>query len=783
MNEKSLKKLEYDKIINMLVAECSSNLGKELGAKLMPVRDLSLVHTRQQETTEARNILMVNPGFSLGGIRNVRDAVSLAQKNGILDCRRLLDIMGTSKAGKRIKVTLGQMKGDYPILKGLAEGINFVNSLETAIEEAIGEDGQVLDTASNELYSIRRKMKTANDRIKDKLDNLIHNPNHAKHLQDALITIRNDRYVVPVRQEYRNEVPGLIHDQSASGATLFIEPMAVLELNNDLKRLRGSEEEEINKILLKLSGMVTENARELMDNLDILAQIDLIFAKGHLSLKWDAFEPQLNDRGEVRLNKARHPLLGDAAVPIDFNMSADLSGIIITGPNTGGKTVSLKIAGLFVLMAQAGLHLPTADRSSVGVFRGVYADIGDEQSIEQSLSTFSSHMTNIVEIISKAGKNNLVVLDELGAGTDPVEGAALAMAIIDTLLAKGSKVIVTTHYSELKAYAYNHENLANASVEFDIDTLRPTYRLLMGIPGRSNAFDIALSLGINANVIAKADEYMSKEAKEVANFLANLEEGRVETEKAKEEAKELKMRLESLELEMKGREEALRLRESQLLEKARERADRLVRDRRREADALVKELKSLVTTESAKHKEEVFREARTKVKKLENLTPQYQEPQYPGKALEKVGVGDEVYVPRLRKNATVVEVVSDKEVQIQAGIMKVNMKLKDLRPSTTSEAKEAKIRYAKISASKSKDIKPEIDLRGLTGEEAQMELEKYIDDAAISNLGTIRIIHGLGTGVLKKMVFELLKKHPRVKTQRLGGYYEGGAGVTIAELQ
>ena len=354
--------------------------------------------------------------------------------------------------------------------------------METAIEDAIGDDGSILDTASVELGSIRRQIRVANDRIKDKLEGLIRNPNQNKYLQDPIITIRNERYVVPVRQEYRNQVPGLIHDQSASGATLFIEPMSVLDLNNDLKRLHGKEEEEIRRILARLSGMVRDNAAELKENIAVLAELDFIFAKGRLSLRWDAFEPILNDQGDLHLKKACHPLLGESAVPIDLEMSKELSGIIITGPNTGGKTVSLKIAGLFVLMAQAGLHLPTADRSKVAVFRGIYADIGDEQSIEQSLSTFSSHMVNIVNILEKAGKNNLVVLDELGAGTDPVEGAALAMAIIDTLLAKGAKVIITTHYSELKAYAYNHEHLANASVEFDIDTLRPTYRLLMGSP-------------------------------------------------------------------------------------------------------------------------------------------------------------------------------------------------------------------------------------------------------------------------------------------------------------
>lgn len=783
MNEKTFKKLEYDKILEILAKECSSTLGKALAEELVPSRDFGVVAARQRETTEARTILMLNPNFSLGGVRNIKDAIALAQKNGILDGSRLLEILSTSRAGKRIKISLTQMKEDFPIIKRLVNDIAFVNSLETAIEDAIADDGTILDSASPELAQIRRKIRSTQQRVKEKLDHLIHSPSHAKHLQEALVTIRNDRYVVPVRQEYRNEVPGLIHDQSASGATLFIEPMSVLDLNNDLKRLNSQETEEINRILMLLSALVMENAPELKENLRILTELDFIFAKGRLSLRWDAFEPNLNENGEIHLRKARHPLLGSRAVPIDLVMEPNLSGIIITGPNTGGKTVSLKIAGLFVLMSQAGLHLPTADRSSVGVFRGVYADIGDEQSIEQSLSTFSSHMVNIVEILSKAGKNNLVVLDELGAGTDPVEGAALAMAIIDTLLAKGAKVIVTTHYSELKAYAYNHSTLANASVEFDIDTLRPTYRLLMGIPGRSNAFDIALSLGINAPVIAKADEYMSKEAKEVANFLANLEEGRVETERAKEEAKELKRRLEAMEASMRSREEALQIKETRLLDKARERADRLVREKRHEADALVRELKEILNKENAKTKEETMREARTKLKKLQNISPEVEEPQYGGEALTKVSVGEDVYVPRLRKNAVVTEVISDKEVQIQSGIMKINMKLKELRKATQTEKEVAQSRHAKIASEKAKSIKSEIDLRGMTADEAQMELEKYIDDAAMANIGTIRIIHGLGTGVLKKMTYDLLKKHPRVDNQRLGGYYEGGAGVTIAEIK
>ncbi|MBQ2764632.1 MAG: endonuclease MutS2, partial [Firmicutes bacterium] len=547
MNEKSLKKLEFDKIIGFLMNECSSPLGKEKAEQLLPHRDKVIVEGWQKETTEARNVLIYLPNFGMGPVKDIRESVALAKKNGILDGAHLRDIMITSRSGKRLKTTLGQTKEDYPIIKGLANRIVFINSLETAIEEAIGDDGEVLDSASVELADIRRKMRRTNDRIREKLDNLLRNSNTSQYLQENIITIRNDRYVVPVKQEYRNQVPGLVHDQSSSGATLFIEPMSVLDLNNDLRKLHGEEEAEVHRILTRLSGLVGANAAELKANLEIITELDFIFAKGKLSLKMNGFEPILNEEGIIHLKKARHPLLGDKAVPIDLEMNPELNGIIITGPNTGGKTVSLKIAGLFILMAQAGLHLPTSDRSEVGVFRGVYADIGDEQSIEQSLSTFSSHMVNIVDILAKAGRNNLVLLDELGAGTDPVEGAALAMAMIDTLMAKGVKVIVTTHYSELKAYAYNHPHLANASVEFDVDTLRPTYRLLMGVPGRSNAFDIALSLGVDKNVVLKADEYMSKEQKEVQDFLANLEEGRARTEKAKREAEDLKQRLETVE--------------------------------------------------------------------------------------------------------------------------------------------------------------------------------------------------------------------------------------------
>lgn len=783
MNEKSLKKLEYDKIIGFLTTECSSPLGKEKAEKLQPHRDKVIVEGWQRETTEARNALIYLPNFGLGPVKDIRDSVALAKKNGILDGSHLRDIMITARSGKRLKNTLGQTKEDYPIIKGLASRIVFINSLESAIEEAIGEDGEVMDSASVELADIRRKIRRTNDRIREKLDNLLKNSNQNQYLQENIITIRNDRYVVPVKQEYRNQVPGLVHDQSASGATLFIEPMSVLDLNNDLRKLRSAEETEVHRILTRLSGLVGANAAELKANLEIMAELDFIFAKGKLSLKMNGFEPILNDTGEIHLKKARHPLLGDRAVPIDLDMDSDLKGIIVTGPNTGGKTVTLKIAGLFVLMAQSGLHLPTADRSSVSVFRGVYADIGDEQSIEQSLSTFSSHMVNIVEILSKAGRNNLVLLDELGAGTDPVEGAALAMAIIDTLMSKGVKAIVTTHYSELKAYAYNNPGLANASVEFDVDTLRPTYRLLMGIPGRSNAFDIALSLGVDKNIVLKADEYMSKEQKEVHDFLANLEEGRARTEKAKHEAEELKLKLEAVERDMARRERELKEKEATLIRKAEERADRLVREKRREADEALREIKSMLSEVSAKEREKVMTVVKTKKKKIEDLASKPEETVYGGEKLKKVEKGDEVYIPRLNKNAVVLDVVSKNEVLIQAGIMKVTMRLSELRAATKREEKNSNTYQSHMKAAKARTVKNEISLRGLTVDEAEVELSKFLDDACLANLEEIKIIHGLGTGVLKKMVYDYLKKDSRVKEQRLGGYYEGGAGVTIAKLK
>ena len=783
MNEKTLKKLEYDKIIGFLSAECSSPLGREKAEKLLPHRDKVIVEGWQRETTEARNVLIYLPNFGLGPVKDIRDSVALAKKNGILDGAHLRDIMITSKSGKRLKTTLSQTKEDYPIIKGLAGRIVFINSLESAIEEAIGEDGEVLDSASSELADIRRKIRRTNDRIREKLDNLLKNSNQNQYLQENIITIRNDRYVVPVKQEYRNQVPGLVHDQSASGATLFIEPMSVLDLNNDLRKLRSEEETEVHRILTRLSGLVGTYASEIKANLEIMAELDFIFAKGKLSLKMNGFEPILNENGEIHLKKARHPLLGEKAVPIDLDMDSDLRGIIVTGPNTGGKTVTLKIAGLFVLMAQSGLHLPTSDRSSVSVFRGVYADIGDEQSIEQSLSTFSSHMVNIVDILAKAGRNNLVLLDELGAGTDPVEGAALAMAIIDTLMAKGVKAIVTTHYSELKAYAYNNPGLANASVEFDVDTLRPTYRLLMGIPGRSNAFDIALSLGVDKNVVLKADEYMSKEQKEVHDFLANLEEGRARTEKAKREAEELKAKLETVERDMARREKELKEKEANLIRKAEERADRLVREKRREADEALREIKSMLSEVSAKEREKVMTVVKAKKKKIEDLASKPEETVYGGEKLKKVEKGDEVYIPRLNKNAVVLDIVSKNEVLIQAGIMKVTMRLSELRAVTNKKEDQSNTYQSHMKAAKARTVKNEVSLRGMTADEAEVELSKFLDDACLANLEEIKIIHGLGTGVLKKMVYDFLKKDHRVKEQRLGGYYEGGAGVTIAKLK
>ncbi|MBQ1188777.1 MAG: endonuclease MutS2, partial [Peptococcaceae bacterium] len=514
MNPFTFRKLEYDRIVEMLVKECSSNPGKSLAEDLEPITDSQQIANWQRETTEGVTVRRMEPNIPLGGIVDVGRQIRKAKIGGMLEPEEFLQLLDTLKACKRISHFFLDRKRTYeiPRLEWWASQLTLLPELESEIDAVISSEAQVKDSASNELMSVRRKINTLKNKIRERLESIVRSENSSKYLQDALVTIRNDRYVVPVKQEHRSQIPGIVHDQSASGATLFIEPMAVVEMNNDLRKAYATERDEVVRILMELSGKIEPYSDDLQYNMQVLAQIDFIFAKARLSEKMNAVEPVLKTTPQLSIIKGRHPLIHPKqVVPLTIALGKDFDSVIITGPNTGGKTVTLKTVGLFVLMAQSGLHIPAEAGSEMGLFHGVFADIGDEQSIEQSLSTFSSHMTNIVRILEDINDRSLVLLDELGAGTDPSEGAALAISILDDILHRGSKIIATTHYSELKAYAFDEPRVQNASVEFDVETLRPTYRLLVGVPGKSNAFEIAKKLGIHSHIIENARGMISQE--------------------------------------------------------------------------------------------------------------------------------------------------------------------------------------------------------------------------------------------------------------------------------
>jgi len=786
MNELTLRKLEYEKIVGLLSNECSSFLGQKVAESLQPSVDAEEIVSWQQETTEGVLVRRYEPNIPLGGIADVSRQLRKAEIGGMLEPDEFLQLLDVLKSAKRLNHFFVHRKKNYeiPRLTWWGEQLTVLTDLEQSVEQVIGEDGAVRDDASSELLSIRRKINSLRNKIKDKLDQIVRSENSQKYLQDSLVTIRNDRYVVPVKQEYRSQIPGIVHDQSASGATLFIEPMAVVEMNNDLRKAYSSERDEINRILLALSQEIVPHLEDLKYNQEVLARIDFIFAKARLSEKMQAVEPKLLPKPSLSILKGRHPLIpAKQVVPLTVALGQDYDSIIITGPNTGGKTVTLKTVGICVLMAQSGLHIPAEVGSSIGVFRKIYADIGDEQSIEQSLSTFSSHMTNIVRILHKVDENSLVLLDELGAGTDPSEGAALAIAILDDLLHRGGKIIATTHYSELKAYAFNEPRVQNASVEFDIETLRPTYRLLIGVPGKSNAFEIALKLGIKQKIIDEARGLISQEEKDVAGLIASLETSNVVAEKKREETeqalKEVEEQLKALEQERAELVAAT----DKIKRKAQEEALEIVREARMESEEILKELRQ-AQINTAKAQAEAHEYKKMLSEREEKLAKEVNKgPKVTTNKVKKVKIGDEVYVPKFTQHGTVIA-LPDKQgnVQLQIGIMKVAVPLDDLQQSNQKKATGKTIAH-QMGGNKSATIKSEIDLRGMLVDEALEYVDKYLDDAYLSSLGQVSIIHGKGTGALRSAVKDMLKRHPHVASQRLGGFSEGGDGVTIVEMK
>lgn len=784
VDERTLSKLEFDKIVDILKDNCSTKIGKEYAEKITPATDKYIIESWLKETSEAKDILRLNPNFSLGGVRDIRNQLERSALGAILEPDDLLEIADTCGAGRKTKLFFSNLKGSYPIVMKLGKELNLFKSIETAVNSSITGEGEVADTASDQLYGLRRKIATYQEKTKDKLDSLVRNSHTSKYLQDNIVTIRAGRYVVPVKQEYRSQVPGLIHDQSASGATLFIEPMAVVELNNEIKKLKALEHEEIIKILKEISQLVASFHHDLLSTLEILGKLDLIFAKARLSMLMDGGCPRINSEANIKLIRARHPLIKGDVVPIEVDLGQNFDAMVITGPNTGGKTVTLKTIGLLTVMALSGLHVPADEGTEIGLFYQIYADIGDEQSIEQSLSTFSSHLVNIIRILQNSKANTLVLLDELGAGTDPAEGAALAMSILEFLQINNVKTVATTHYSELKAFAYSHPRIINASVEFNVETLQPTYRLLMGIPGKSNAFEIARKLGIKEEIVQRAGELLSQEEVQAADLIANLEMNQRVSEQERDEAVALRAEVELIKKRLEEKEIELHNREIEIIQKAQQESLRIIKETREQSEILYKELKVTMQAEANKAQQKALTTAKEKIKRMED---RYQssvpEKKFGGIVPKTVKVGQMVEIPKLNQKGHVLSKPNESgELYVQAGIMKIMVKLDELRMPKDADVKLNETRVGELRAEKIRKISSELDLRGKMVDEALEEIDKYIDDAFVAGLSSLRIIHGKGTGALRKAITTHFKRHRQVKSYRLGEFAEGGSGVTVVEL-
>lgn len=786
MNSKTLRVLEFNKIIDKLRQYASSDLGKAIVDKLEPSTDINEIKLNQRETSEAVSMILKKGSLGLGGLRNVGEYIKRVNISGVLNIEELLHIGDFLRVSRRAKdYAKSESKNDsFPVLEPQFNSIETVSDLEREIERCIPSPTEVADDASRALREIRRNIKIANDRIKEQLNSIIHSNTYKNMLQEAVITIRNERYCVPIKQEYKNAFAGLIHDQSATGATVFIEPISIVQLNNKIKELHNKEKIEVERILALLSAKVAENGDVILANADILAHIDFVFAKAELSIKMNGTEPKFNTKGYINIKKARHPLLDSATVvPTNIYIVGKFNTLLITGPNTGGKTVSLKTLGLFTLMGQAGLHISAFDNSELAVFDDVFADIGDEQSIEQSLSTFSGHMTNIVSILNSVTPNSLVLIDELGAGTDPTEGAALAISIIKYLHAFGARTAVTTHYSELKVFALTTDGIENASCEFDVETLRPTYRLLIGVPGKSNAFAISQRLGLPEHIINEAKEVLSHEDIRFEDVITDLEISRKSLVIEQEKAEEYRKEAQRLRSEAQKQRNKLDEQREKIIRQANEKARAIISDAKDEADAIIKEMRKLQKEGiNAKTLEEQRSKLKEKMSKAESKLVDKKNYKVPDKLVK----GDRVKIHSLNQSG-IVSVPPNKngDVVIKAGIMTVTVNIKDLSLDTNEEqlTYQPKKYANNISRRKRSNVSAEVDLRGMMALEALDKLDKYLDDVYLAGLSPVTIIHGKGTGALRKAVHEYLRTNPRVKSYRLGQYGEGEAGVTVVEMK
>lgn len=772
----------------MLKRHCSTSLGRAYVQDLEPSTEAEEILRLQEETSEACHALRMYPDITMQGVHDVAHLLRRALIGGVLDPVELLSLYELLKAAGRLKTTFSRQEIELPLLEGRVMRLEECATLQEKIATCIHPDGEIADHASSELAKLRQKVRGLEVRIRNQVEEILAKQEWNRFLQEPIYTVRGDRYVVPVKQEYRSQFPGLVHDQSASGATTFMEPMPLVRLGNELAAGRSAVHQEELRVLEELSGLTAAYHDEIQENLDLLGELDFIIAKGHFSSELRANPPGFSQEGHLVIKGGRHPLLKGDVVPLEVRLGQDFDCLVITGPNTGGKTVALKTVGLLIIMAQAGLHIPAAEGTVLPFLKNVFADIGDEQSIEQSLSTFSGHMTNIVRILKHVGGGSLVILDELGAGTDPEQGAALGMAILDNLLQKGAMIIVTTHFSELKVFAHTRSRVENASVEFDSKTLKPTFRLSIGVPGESNAFEIAERLGLTKDVIERARELLNPEQRELSDLIRHLKEDQFAATSARAEAERLRSEMEVIRGQVQRKEKKLSDQQNDILRKAHEEARELVRTARREAEHLIRTLRDEIRQQNNRTGLEQARQIK---RKLGDLTGKIDEEiasreVAPGGEIPAaVEPGEAVLIPRFNQEGNVLtHPNADGEVMVQVGVLKLNLSLKELRLSK-------KNKQAKVQAVGSKDhaitknttVLPELDFRGFRVEEGLREVDKYLDTAYLAGMNKVSLIHGKGTGVLRDAVRKYLAKHPFVSSYRSGDYYEGGTGVTIVEFK
>ena len=782
MNERNLRVLEFPKIRARMAALATTEMGRACALELMPSSDPFLVRRMQQQTEEASTVLAYNGSNPMAAFTDVRPFLKLAQIGSTLSAKAILQIADSMKASRLVRSALVTDREDTPLLTELGSRLYANRRLEEDIFDAILSEDEISDHASSELADIRRHIRVLNDRIRDKLNSIVRSPSTVKYLMDAIITMRNGRYVVPVKAECRANVPGIVHDQSGTGSTLFIEPMSVVEAGNELKQWAVKEKNEIERILAAFSAQIGPDAELIGDSLENLAEIDMIFARAALGRSMNAVPPKLNEEGRVNLIRARHPLIDpDKVVPSNLWLGEDFTTLVITGPNTGGKTVTLKTVGLLSLMAQAGMQIPAAYGSELAIFDEIFADIGDEQSIEQSLSTFSSHMTNIVDILDRVTENSLVLFDELGAGTDPTEGAALAMAILNRLLERKVRTMATTHYSELKVFALSTPGVENASVEFNVETLRPTYRLSIGVPGKSNAFEISRKLGLPEEIIDSAKEKLSGDQVRFEDVIANAEYHRQIAEKERKLAEEAHLETQRLRDEAEKLRSDLAAHRERDLRKAKDEARRILQRAQRESEQLIADLKK---KNSGELKEHELHAMRAKLQSaIDENSEKIEVPAGVGEVPKTVQIGDTVELTNLGTKATILTLPDSKgECTVQAGALKLKAKLKDMRTAQPDKPKKQPKAASRLHVS-ARPVETECDVRGCNLEEALMAVDLFLDGAVLNRLRSVSIIHGKGTGILRAGIHKHLKTHSAVKEFRLGRYGEGEDGVTIVTLK